>query len=141
MLTRSEAYRFINSIIELRKNISDELALTVINIYPEWKVNKGFEVGERIKYNGKLYKVLATHSAIESWKPDTAPTVFEPINVENTGTLNDPIEAAVGMLYHKDKYYIENGVIYLCIRDDTGNGTQLYHMPSALVGTYFEIIQ
>ena len=41
------------------------------------------------------------------------------------------------MRYIKGKYYKEGEDIYLCIRDDTGEGTILQYWPSVLVGNYF----
>lgn len=38
----------------------------------------------------------------------------------------------------KDKYYIQNDVLYLCTRD---SGTALSHDLSTLVGLYVEIIK
>ena len=45
------------------------------------------------------------------------------------------------MRYFKDKYYLEGNDIYLCIRDDTGEGTILYYWPSVLMGNYFEKVE
>lgn len=41
------------------------------------------------------------------------------------------------MRYYKDKYYSENGVLYLCTRD---SGNPLAYLPSQLVGQYFELV-
>jgi hypothetical protein len=64
--------------------------------------------------------------------------------VVNEGDLAHPIIAAIGMVYFKDKYYLDetDGKVYLCIRDDSNsNGTALYYMPSTLVGVYFELAE
>ena len=55
------------------------------------------------------------------------------------GTIDNPITAAAGMRYFKDKYYLDGGKIYKCTRDDSnGQGTILHYLPSQLVGIYFE---
>ena len=120
------------------------MALNYVVLYPDWKIGKEFVVGERVEFEGKLYKVITAHTAQATWEPNVALTLFEPIDVVNEGTFSKPIIAAVGMTYFKDMYYLDetNGKIYLCIRDDSnGNGTALYHMPSALVGVYFELAE
>lgn len=143
-MKRERAYAIIDAIKSIRASLTDEVALEYIALYPDWEIGKELTVGDRIEHNGKLYKVITAHTTQSTWEPDVALTLFEPIDVVNEGTLGKPIIADIGMTYFKDKYYLDgtNGKIYLCIRDDSnGNGTALYHMPSALVGTYFEAIE
>ena len=143
-MKREKAVKIIDAIKKLRETLTDEVALNYVVLYPDWKIGKEFALGERVEFEGKLYKVITAHTAQATWEPNVALTLFEPIDVVNEGTLANPIVAAVGMTYFKDKYYLDetNGKTYLCIRDDSnGNGTALYHMPSALVGTYFELAE
>lgn len=140
-MKRSKIYAFFNAVKKIRIALSDDMALENIALYPDWEVGKNLVVGERVEHNGKLYKVITAHTTQETWAPDIALTLFEPIDVVNEGALEKPIIAAAGMTYFKDKYYLDetDGKVYLCIRDDSnGNGTALYHMPSALVGVYFK---
>lgn len=142
-MKKKEANEIVNALKRIRATLTDEVALDYIVLYPAWKVGKELSVSDRIKYDGKLYKVVQAHTTQESWTPDLTPSLFEPIDVVNEGTLENPIIAAAGMCYFKDKYYLDetDGKIYLCTRDDSnGNGTVLHFVPSALVGTYFEII-
>lgn len=141
-MKRERAYAIIDAIKSLRGMLTDEVALDYIALYPDWEIGKALSVGERIEHDGKLYKVVQAHTTQESWTPNLTPSLFEPIDVVNDGTLANPIIAAAGMCYFKDKYYLDetNGKIYLCTRDDSnGNGTVLHFMPSALVGTYFAV--
>ena len=143
-MKRERAYAIIDAIKSLRETLTDEVALEYAVLYPDWKIGKEFVVGERIEFEDKLYKVITAHTAQETWEPNVALTLFEPIDVVNEGDLAHPIIAAIGMVYFKDKYYLDetDGKVYLCIRDDSnGNGTALYHMPSALVGVYFELAE
>lgn len=142
-MKRSKALAFIEAFKKVRAVVSDNIAKENINLYPEWKLNKDLNNEDRVHYNGKLYKVITAHTTQSTWTPDLTPSLFEPIDVINEGTLENPIIAAAGMCYFKDKYYLDetDGKIYLCTRDDSnGNGTVLHFVPSALVGTYFEVI-
>jgi hypothetical protein len=143
-MKREKAIKIIDAIKSLRETLTDEVALNYVTLFPDWTVGKELNVGDRIEYEGKLYKVVQAHTTQESWAPNVTPALFEPIDIINEGTLANPIIAAAGMTYFKDKYYLDetNGSIYLCIRDDSnGNGTVLHFVPSALVGTYFELAQ
>lgn len=143
-MKRERAYKIIDAIKGVRATLTDEMALEYIALYPDWEVGKVLKVGDRIEHAGKLYKVITEHTTQADWTPDVTRTLFEPIDVINEGTLENPIIAAAGMTYFKDKYYLDetDGKIYLCTRDDSnGNGTTLQFMPNALVGTYFEVAE
>lgn len=63
--------------------LSDEEALEVAAIYPTWIGKVGAEVaaGERYWYDGKLYKVIQTHTVQEDWTPDTVPALFAEVSI------------------------------------------------------------
>lgn len=142
-MTREKLRSVIDAMVKMRGLATDEQALEIKAIYPEWKSETKYISGDRVEYQGKLYKVITNHSSQSDWTPIVAHTLFQPIDVVNEGSLANPIIAAAGMCYFKDKYYLDetDGKIYLCTRDDSnGNGTVLHFVPSALVGTYFEVI-
>ena len=51
------------------------------------------------------------------------------------GTLENPIEYSGNMVLEEGKYYIQDGVTYLCNRDTVN---PVYHNLSDLVGHYVE---
>lgn len=130
----------IQSAVKYARSVAnDQEALIIKMLYKEFmaQIGKPLAVGEYVQYGDKLYRVLQAHTAQANWTPDIAASLFVVIDKEHQGTLEDPIPAQVNMEYFSGKYYIENDVVYLCIRD---SGIALQHMPSALVGSYFEII-
>lgn len=142
-MTKRQAYKFLKSVKKLRVDLTDDIALNNIDFYPEWEAGEELKIGDRIQYNEKLYKVVQNHTSQANWIPGTLPSLYSPIDLANDGTLENPIVAAIGMTYFKDKYYLDetDGNIYLCNRDDSnGNGTTLSFMPSALVGHYFILV-
>lgn len=141
-MKRIEAYELINTIKRLRMDLTDVQALTYMTLYPQWEIGKNVKVGDRVRFDGKLYRVVQSHTAQEYWMPNVTPALFEPLDIVNDGTLENPIVAAAGMAYYKDKYYLDetDGKTYLCTRQDTDGGTVLHFMPSALVGVYFELV-
>lgn len=121
------------------ESFTDKQALQVKELYPEWKAGCNYKEGDRLNHGGKLYRVLKSHTSQESWEPgqETA-SLFTVIDVEHAGTADDPIPASVNMVYYKDKYYVEDGVLYRCTRDSE---IPLQYLPSQLLGQYFETAQ
>ena len=128
----------IELLVEARVNLPDEKALKFKSMYPDWKAAIKVEVGQRYQYGDKLWKCRQAHTTEEHQPPsiDTA-SLWEVIDVTHAGTLEDPIPYDKNMAVEKDKYYIHNGVIYICTRD---SGNPLYTDPDALIGNYFEVV-
>lgn len=57
-------------------NLTDEQALEVPLIFPQWSTANAYKVGDRILYLGVLYKVLQDHTSQETWTPDITPSLF-----------------------------------------------------------------
>lgn len=119
--------------------LPEEEALNSMELFPKWDATKDYTIGTRVRYDDKLYNCYKDITANPTWTPDAVPAHWEVIAKPNEeGTLDNPITAAVGMRYFKDKYYLEGESIYLCIRDDSnGEGTILHYWPSVLAGNYF----
>ena len=103
--------------------LTDEQALEVKDLYPTWEGLIGQEIAEgfRLTYGGVLYKALQRHTVQEQWKPgiDTASlyaVVSASASEEHAGTKEDPIPYVQNMVLEKDKYYTQDGVLYLCIQ-------------------------
>lgn len=61
-------------------SFTDEQALQVQDLYPEWSgAGISYNVGDRVRYNGVLYKVLQEHTSQEDWTPDTAHSLYAKI--------------------------------------------------------------
>lgn len=122
-----------------RTDISNNEALDyAVIVYPfDHYIGKQLAVGKIVSYDDKLWRVRQAHTAQEDWMPSLdAASLWEVIEVEHSGSLDDPIPYAPPMEIFKDKYYTEDGIAYLCTRD---SGIALSHPLSALVGVYVEL--
>lgn len=72
-------------------SLSDGAALKMADYFPEWDANsRSYAVGDRIVYNGTLYKVITAHTSQSTWTPTEAPSLFAEVLV--TGTEETPPE-------------------------------------------------
>lgn len=143
MITMQKMNEIIDAIVLLKNQITDEQALLVKSLYPTWEdlvaQNKTVGSGYRFIYNNKLYKTLqSTYTFMSHWVPGSGTeSLFTVINETNAGTLEDPIPYEGNMELFNGKYYIQNGIIYKCIRD---SGQPLYHALSDLIGSYVTVV-
>ena len=122
----------------LNANVTDTIALQCIDTYPVWDGNGvPYQDGDRRRDGAKLYKCRQPHTSQPDWAPSGTPALWEVIDVEHAGTIDDPIPATANMQYYDGKYYVEDGVLYRCMRD---SGIPLAYLPSQLVGQYFEVV-
>lgn len=132
------------------QELTDEQAITVKAIYPEYDPNGVlYPSYYKVQHNGDLYKCLQEHTSQPGWEPGVAPSLWVLVETgEQDGTLEDPIPVpdtvtTAGMEYEKGKYYSEAGTVYLMDRQGMENGEKvtLYFPPSTLVGQYFSVAE
>ena len=126
-------------------NIPDQEALDCISIFPEWEsyIGESMPEGVRTQYGGKLYKSRQEIPTVLANQPpgiDTA-ALYVVIDQEHAGTLEDPIPYDQMMEVFAGKYYLEDGIIYICNRD---SGQPLYATCASLAGdsrSYFSVVE
>lgn len=140
-MTRGDAKAYRAAIEALSINATNAVALQAKIIYPEWEnlIGKKTDDYPRFRYGDKLWEVRSPHTFSREWVPGTnTASLYTCIEIEHTGTKQDPIPWAQNMVLYKDKYYTQNNVLYLCTRD-SGN-TMAYDL-SALVGLYVQVVK
>lgn len=117
-------------------DLSPSEALQIKDRYPEWETGINVKTGERYRVEDVLWECIQAHTTQDNWKPSMATaSLWKTVDEDHKGTIDDPIVYIPPMEIFKDKYYIQNGVIYKCTRD---SGQPLTHDLSALVGLYVE---
>lgn len=141
LIQKARMYRAI--IEDVMKSADKELVVRAPSLLPQWKVGEVLYVGDRRYYSktNLAYEVRQDHTTQADWTPDITPNLYIPISIDSDGTLDNPITAVAGMKYYYNKYYIEDGIIYKCTREDAVDGVVLQYLPSQLVGLYFEKVE
>ena len=124
-----------------KTDISDADALKrPLLVYP-WSdyVGKALAKGQVVSHDGKLWRVRQDVASVLETQPPSLDTaaLYGVIEVEASGTLDDPIEYTPPMEIFEGKYYTQNGVKYKCVR---GSGQELSHNLSDLAGLYVEVV-
>lgn len=74
-----EAHELREKIDSIINAYTDEQAADNVVLFPKWIVDKQYLVGNRVRHNGKLYKVLQAHTSQADWTPDVAVSLFAEI--------------------------------------------------------------
>lgn len=120
-------------------SLTDNDALSVKSVYPEWETLIGKEVkqGDKMQCDGRLWKVLQQHTVQEQWRPGTGTeSLYTEIVETASGTADDPIPYNNNMELEQGKYYIQDGITYMCTRNTE---IPVYQPLADLVGIYVEL--
>lgn len=86
-MKRSEAIR-MREIIEMAvASLTDETALEVVTLFPEWEVGVEYEADTRVKFNGILYRCLTAHTSQTDWTPDVAASLFAKVLIPDENVI------------------------------------------------------
>lgn len=127
------------------QTLSDQEALKVKAIYLTWEecvelgqIDTNGETGYKFTYHNDLYSCVNANPTFQAdWIPGIATaSLYTRIDETHAGTYEDPIPYDGNMVLEQDKYYRQDGVIYICTRD---SGIALTHALKDLVGHYVEI--
>lgn len=140
-----ENARRLRPIIErAMQSVDGRDALDAVGLYPAWEklCDIGFtaeKAGHKFSYGGKLYKTVQPgYTFVSHYVPGNGTeSLFERIVETHAGTTDDPIPYDGNMALTAGLYYVQNGVVYRCIRD-TGN--PVYNALADLVGIFVEVI-
>ena len=56
----------------------------IINAFDSYEVNTDYSVGDKFKYQNKLYEVIEDHTSVVEWIPGNEPTKYKEITFERT---------------------------------------------------------
>ena len=52
---------------------------TIINTFDNYDVGVEYSVGDKVKYNSKLYEIVEEHTSVDVWKPDVETSKYKEI--------------------------------------------------------------
>ena len=106
-MTRGKAKQLRALIEMLAITLNDTTALTGVELFPVWATDTAYAVGDRVQYNGALYKCVQAHTSQADWMPDATPALWVIVSVEEWPEWIQPTGAHDA--YDKDAKVSHNG--------------------------------
>ena len=106
-MTRGKAKQLRALIEMLAITLDDATALTGVELFPAWATDTAYAVGNRVQYNGVLYKCVQAHTSQADWMPDATPALWVIVSVEEWPEWIQPTGAHDA--YDKDAKVSHNG--------------------------------
>ena len=115
-MTYIERARVLRPYIEKAAiSLTDEDALQAVELFPQWVVEHAYVVGERLQYNGVLYRVVQSHTSQADWTPDITPALFVVVSLDEWPEFVQP--TGVHDAYNKGDKVTFNGKHYISLID------------------------
>lgn len=114
-MTRGKAKLLRQLIESLAIALDDETALTGVELFPAWAAGNAYAIGDRVQYNGALYKCVQAHTSQADWTPDTTPALWVVVSVDAWPEWVQPTGAHDA--YNRGDKVSYNGKHYICTAD------------------------
>lgn len=92
MITIEKARTLRKLIEQTAVNLSDEEALTGVELFPNWSESASYSVGDRVRYEGKLYRCLQAHDAQATWTPVDAPSLWAEVLIPDPEVIPEWVQ-------------------------------------------------
>ena len=93
--------------------LTDEQALTVPAIYPAWSGESAeYKFGDRVLYNGTLYKCITAHTSQTAWTPTDAPSLWTKVLIPTPGEIPEWEQPSSTNPYAKGDKVKHNGKVW-----------------------------
>ena len=123
-MTRGKAKQLRALIEHLSALLDDETALDGVELFPMWNAEKEYAVGDRVQYNGTLYKCVQAHTSQEDWTPDATPALWVVVTIEEWPEWVQPTGAHDA--YNTGDKVSYNGNRYVCTIDANTYAPDVY---------------
>lgn len=117
--------------------VDDNTALRMRSYYPQWQADTEYPVAHKVQSDDRLWRCRQAHRSITGWEPENVTSLWEEVCESHSGSEDDPIPYSGNMALVAGLYYVQDWVVYRCVRD---TGGPVYHRLEELLGLYVERI-
>ena len=123
-MTRAEANAYRSKIEAAASAMTDENALTAVELFPAWAVSKVYAAGERVRHDDTLYKCVQAHTSQADWTPDATPALWVVVSIDEYPEWVQPTGAHDA--YNTGDKVSYNGKHYVCTIDANTYAPDVY---------------
>lgn len=101
------------------QGLTDEEALTVQNLYPEWSgAGVTYTADYKANYNGVLYKCLQEHTSQEDWTPEVAASLWAKVLIPDPTVIPEWEQPGAENPYMKGDKVAHDGYVWVSLVDN-----------------------
>lgn len=113
-----EAIQLREELNKITASMTDEEAVERSILFPNWKSGKEYTINQRIRYGGRIFKVLQNHTSQDDWTPSRAPSLFAEILTSEDEEPQEWQQPSSTNPYLTGDKVIYNGLVYESLIDN-----------------------
>lgn len=118
-IIRELAKQTKEAIVALTENATDEVALKAVVLYESWNGDSAeYKEGNRVRYDGVLYKVLQDHTSQSDWKPDETSSLYAKVLIPDSTVIPEWEQPDSTNAYMAGDKVTHNGITYESLIDN-----------------------
>lgn len=83
------------------ESLPDDDAAYVPMMFERWATDTAYEIGKRVCYKDKMYKVLQAHTSQSTWTPDIATSLYAEILIPDPSVIPEWVQPSSTNPYMK----------------------------------------
>ena len=117
------AEQFRQALQMFAASLSEDKALEIATVYPNWSANKNYTTGDYLQYgensvgDPQLYKVVQNHTSQENWLPSNTPSLYTALGLDDSGHPVWSQPTGAHDAYNKGDIVNYNGTLYRSLVD------------------------
>lgn len=113
-INAKDAIEFRSTVDAIITTLSDEQAIAAPILFPIWQPDIEYKIGDRVRYNDKLYKVIQDHTSQDGWEPLYAASLFAALLIdEENNAILAWVQPDATNAYQKDDKVIHNEIFWI----------------------------
>lgn len=113
-----EATELRQELNDIVSEMTDEEAVERAILFSNWVPGKVYSIGERVRYGGRIFKVLQAHTSQDDWTPSRAPSLFAEVLTSKDGEPQEWVQPSSTNPYLTGDKVIYNGLVYESLIDN-----------------------
>lgn len=113
-----EASELRQELNEIVSNMTDEEAVERAILFSNWVSGKSYSVGDRVRYGGRIFKVLQAHTSQDDWTPSRASSLFAEVLTSEDGEPQEWVQPSSTNPYLTGDKVIYEGLVYESLIDN-----------------------
>ena len=115
--SQAELYRRLINISA--EALQDDIAAEVPMLFERWQPQTTYsEIGKRVCYNDKLYKILQPHTSHEAYPPDITISLYAEVLIPNPSIIPEWVQPISTNAYMTGDKVTHNGKVWISIVDN-----------------------
>lgn len=98
-------------------SLADEDALEAVQLFTRWSPVGTYATGDRVQWNGVLYRCLQDHTAQETWAPDMAHSLWAEVLIPDETLITDWKQPDSTNPYKKGDKVMHDGKVWVSTID------------------------